>query len=51
VAHELVPEEIEIHPHRVAAAFAAAEHVPVETARFGEVSHLHSDVKWSQSHD
>ena len=48
VTHELVAEQIEVDPLRVAAAFGAPERVLVEAPRFGDVAHLHGDVERGQ---
>src|SRR5579871_22222 len=50
VADELVTEQVEVDPVRVAASLAAAEHVRVEPARLVEVAYLHGDVKGRQRH-
>src|ERR1039458_2427066 len=48
VTDELVSIEIEINPARIAAALGTTEDILVETARLGDVAHLHGDVERCQ---
>ena len=48
MADELVAEQIEVHPLRIAAAFGASENILVEAARLVDVPHLHGDVERRQ---
>ena len=45
---ELVAEQIEVHPLRIAAAFGASENFLVEAASLVDVPHLHGDVERCQ---
>src|SRR5882724_6978319 len=51
VTHELVAEQVEINPLRRAAPFGTSEDRLVEVSRLVDVAHLHSDVKWRETHD
>ena len=45
MGHDLMPEQVEINPVRIAAAFCTAQQVAVKGARFGKVPHRKGEME------